>query len=129
MLLTTPAFALSLDTIMVDRCEMEVLVVSTPDEHAKGLLGFTERSYNYAGMLFKMNKKGRKVFHTIGMKMNIRIMGVTQSSSGNYKVITDIYNGRIGIPQIAIDAPDILEIPESKYQMFYKRCLLAKEAR
>ncbi|MDR2883815.1 MAG: hypothetical protein LBV09_01755 [Deferribacteraceae bacterium] len=124
----TSAFAFDIDTIRVGRCDMEVMVMSTPTEHASGMLGFTERSFPYGGMLFKMGKRGRKIFHTMGMSMNIRIMGVNQTSNGSYNVLTDVYNGKPNIKQIPIDAPDILEIPESKYQMYYKRCLQAKEA-
>jgi len=103
-------------TITVGRCNIDVITMQTPAEHAKGLLGFTERTFPYGGMLFEMNKKGPHIFHTIGMQMTIRIMGVMKQSSGSYRVTSGVFKAPPGIKFIPIDAPDVLEIPETKYQ-------------
>jgi len=116
------------ETITVGRCNIDVIIMQTPAEHAKGLLGFTERTFLYGGMLFEMNKKGPHIFHTMGMQMTIRIMGVMKQSSGLYRVTTGVFKAPPGIKAIPIDAPDVLEIPESKYQLWYKNCLMANEA-
>jgi hypothetical protein len=56
-------------------------------------------------------------------------MGVVElSEEDTYKIDGPIYKAPPGMPSIVIDAPDILEIPENKYQLQYKRCLGGKEA-
>ncbi|MDR0454258.1 MAG: DUF192 domain-containing protein [Deferribacteraceae bacterium] len=112
-------------SIVVGRCNIDVIVMKTPAEQAKGMLGYTERTFPYGGMLFEMNSKGRKLFHTMGMQMPIRIMGVMQQSSGSYRVVTGAIKAPPGIQAIPIDAPDVLELPETKYQLWYKKCLMA----
>ncbi len=128
-LFASAAMAAAVETVIVGRCEIEVLVMKTSQEHAKGLLGYTERTFPYGGMLFEMNSRQRKIFHTQGMQMPIRIMGVVKSSNGSYRVMGSVIQAPPGLESIAIDAPDILEIPESKYQRQYKRCLGAPEAK
>ena len=128
-LISSSVYDFSIETIVVDKCRIEVLVMETPEEHTKGLLGYIERTFKYGGMLFKMDIRGRKIFHTIGMQMPIRIMGVSQGGDGSYRVVTDIFYAPPGIEAITINAPDVLEIPENKYQLFYKNCLFAREAK
>ncbi len=67
--------------------------------------------------------------HTQGMQMPIRIMGVVKAPNGNYRVMGGVIQAPPGLESIVIDAPDILEIPENKYQIQYKRCLGAVEAK
>ncbi len=128
LLIAANAFASGEDTITVGRCSIDVIIMQTPAEHSKGMLGYTERTFPYGGMLFDMDSKGRKVFHTMGMQMPIRIMGVAKQSTGTYRVITGVYKAPPGIQAIPIDAPDVLELPEAKYQLRYKNCLMASEA-
>ena len=123
ILLSTVVFAADEREIVVGRCKINVIVMETADEHKNGLLGYTERTFPYGGMLFEMGHKGRKYFHTEGMKMPIRIMGVAQDSKGNYNVIGDARYAPPGLESIRIDAPDVLEIPEQQYQLWYKDCL------
>ncbi|GAB7140934.1 hypothetical protein RsTz2092_08910 [Deferribacterales bacterium RsTz2092] len=115
--------------IMVDRCEMKVIVVSRPAELQNGLLGQTERTFHYDGMLFAMQRNGRKYFHTMGMRMNIRLVGVVQLSNGDYSTIGSVIKGTSGLKEIIIDAPDVLEIPENKWTMYFQRCIKAKAQR
>ncbi len=124
-----PVYSASVETITVGRCSIEVLIMETAQEHAKGLLEYTERTFAYGGMLFDLKSDKAKIFHTQGMKMPIRIMGVSRLPNGNYKVIGNIIQAPPGMPSIVINAPDILEIPESKYQLYYKRCLGAPEGK
>ncbi|MDR2105146.1 MAG: hypothetical protein LBP51_05255 [Deferribacteraceae bacterium] len=123
------AYAYTEESIIVGRCSINVLVMQTKQEHASGLLGWTERAFAYDGMLFKLGGKEKKVFHTVGMNMTIRIMGVMQTTQGNYRVIGDIIKAPPGVQQIVIDAPDVFEMPEGKYQLNFKRCLGGREAR
>jgi hypothetical protein len=122
------AYSYTEESIVVGRCSINAVVMQTPQEHARGLLGYNERSFPYGAMLFKMGGKDQKTFHTVGMGMTIRIMGVMQTSQGNYRVLGDITKAPPGIQQIFIDAPDVLEIPEGKYQLNFKRCLGGQEA-
>jgi hypothetical protein len=123
------AYSYSEESVIVGRCEINAAVMQTKQEHARGLLGYNERSFPYGGMLFKLGGKEKKVFHTMGMDMTIRIMGVMQTSQGNYRIIGDIIKAPPGIREIVIDAPDVFEIPEGKYQLNFKRCLGAQEAK
>ena len=121
------AVAAEIDTITVGRCRIEVAIMKTPQEHASGLLGYTERTYPYEGMLFDMlDKRNKKTFHTVGMKMTIIIMGVTKLGDGSYKVIDGAYKAPPGRQSIPIDAPDVLEIPEGLYHLKFKHCLGAQ---
>jgi hypothetical protein len=115
------------ETIVVGHCNIRAIVMETPQEHSKGLLGYTERTFPYDAMLFQIGGRNQKYFHTIGMQMNIRIMGVMKSSTGSYRVLNGIIKAPPGISQIPIDASDVLEIPEGKYQLNFKRCLGASE--
>ncbi|MDR2401793.1 MAG: hypothetical protein LBD73_09115 [Deferribacteraceae bacterium] len=123
------AFSSSEESIVVGHCSINAIIMQTKQEQARGLLGYTERSFPYGGMLFKLGGRDKKVFHTMGMDMTIRIMGVMQTSQGNYRVIGDIIKAPPGLQQIVIDAPDVFEIPEGKYQLNFKRCLGATEAK
>ena len=127
-LMVETVFASEETSIVVGRCNIDVIVMKTPAEHTKGMLGYTERTFPYGGMLFEMDGKERKTFHTVGMQMPIRIMGVTKQSSGAYRVVTAVFKAPPGIKFIPIDAPDVLEVPEAKYQLWYKKCLMAGEA-
>lgn len=115
-------------TIIVGRCTMDVIVMETPAEQAQGLLRYTAKTFEYDGMLFDMGRTGRKYFHTEGMQMPIRIIGVSRSSDGSYKVVTPAYYSPPGVKSIMIAAPDVLEITEPKYQYKFKACLGAAEA-
>jgi hypothetical protein len=106
------AYSYTEESIVVGRCSINAVVMQTPQEHARGLLGYNERSFPYSAMLFRMGGKDRKIFHTVGMGMTIRMMGVMQTSQGNYRGLGDITKAPPGIQQIFIDAPDVLEIPE-----------------
>ena len=121
-------FAAGETTVTVGRCSIDVVIMQTAEEHSKGMLGYTERTFPYGGMLFEMGGKGVKSFHTMGMQMPIRIMGVAKQSSGAYTVTTAVFKAPPGIQRIPIDAPDVLELPESKYQLWFKKCLVAGEA-
>ncbi|MDR2869349.1 MAG: hypothetical protein LBV04_02765 [Deferribacteraceae bacterium] len=113
--------------ITVGGCTMNIISMQTPNEHANGLLGYTEDTFAYDGMLFDMKRNDRKYFHTMGMKMPIRIMGVEQVSADVYKVVGPVRKAPPGIRSIEINAPDVFEIPEAKYLLRYRACLNAAE--
>lgn len=129
ILLGSISHAATLESITVGKCDMNLIVVNSSEEHARGLLGYTELTFPYDGMLFFMGSSKRKAFHTVGMKMNIRIMGVTKLGDGTYKVTDVIQKAPPGLKEIIIDSPHVLEIPETKYQLYFRNCLGGKEVK
>jgi hypothetical protein len=127
ILFTANAFAAEERKITVGSCTMNIIAMQTVQEHANGLLGYTEDTFKYDGMLFDMGRDDRKFFHTMGMKMPIRIMGVVQTAPNVYKVVGTIKKAPPGLRSVEIDAPDVFEIPEVKYILRYKACLGASE--
>ncbi len=111
------------DTITVGGCELNVLVAKTAEQKASGMLGFTDDSFPAEGMIFIGSVPQKQYYHTVGMKMNIRIMGVDTVGIKKYRVNGGAVYAPEGIRSITVFGDSVFEVPEKLYQSELKDCL------
>lgn len=111
------------DTIKVGNCSLDVYVAKTHEEKRKGMLGFTQKTFNKDGMIFIGNNRQKQYYHTIGMEMNIYIIGVDTIGNKHYKVNDKAVYAPPGKKLITIYGDSVLEIPKKLYEDKFKQCL------
>ena len=75
------------DNITIGSCRLNVYKAETDQQKICGMLNFTDNTFIKDGMIFTGNEAKNHYFHTEGMKMDIRIMGIVKTSDNNtYKV-------------------------------------------
>lgn len=111
------------DTIVVGDCEVNVYIAETDQQKARGMLGFTDASFNKEGMIFTGSTPKKHYFHTVGMKMDIRIIGVNTVGHKKYKVNGGAVYSPPGKRVITIYGDSVFEVPEVLYQQRFQNCL------
>ena len=111
------------DTVTIGKCRIKVYVAETPMQHLCGMLGFKEDTFLNEGMLFKGSKEKVNYFHTQGMSINIRIMGVTKKKDKEYKVNNEAVYAPIGLKSITVYGDSVFETTEKKYKSYLNKCL------
>ena len=113
------------DSIIVGNCNLNVFVAKTPTQKAEGMLGFTDNSFPKDGMIFIGESFKKQYYHTVGMKMDIRIMGVNTIGHNKYKVNDSAVYAPPGKRVITVLGDSVFEVPEKLYQKTFKDCLFA----
>ena len=114
------------DNITIGSCNMNVYVAYTDEQKICGMLNFTDETFVKDGMLFvdSDNKVKTHYFHTEGMKMDIRIMGVVKKADKKYTVYdNDAKYSPPGIKTVTIYGNGVFETSERKYQNRLNKCL------
>lgn len=114
------------DNITVGSCKLNVYVAENYQQKVCGMLNFTDKTFLKDGMIFKGDDLRVKSynFHTEGMQMNIRIMGIMLNKDNTYKVYNnDAKYSPPGIASIIIYGNSVFETSEEKYKKL-KQCLL-----
>lgn len=116
--------------VSVGTCKMNVLLAKNNLQHICGMLPFTDKTFTYDGMLFleeENNPKARHTFHTMNMRMDIRIMGVNRVAGNDYILANNqIHFSPPNISFINIDGAFVLEIPERLYHSKLNNCLFGR---
>ncbi len=110
-------------TINVGKCELEVYTAITDNQKITGMLVFDDSTFDKDGMLFVGNKMRVHHYHTVGMRMDIVIMGVQKVGNNTYKVNGDVKFSPPGLDRVDIVGDSVLEIPTKLYNSTYKNCL------
>lgn len=119
--------AFGTDNITVGNCEMQVYVADDPYQKASGMLGFTDSTFLLDGMVFiSAGKAKTHYYHTVGMKMDIMIMGLLKTGDNTYKLAGQPIKAPAGIDMIKVFGLEVLEIPMKKYDETFKGCLNVK---
>lgn len=116
--------------ITVGTCNMNVLLAKNNLQHICGMLPFTDKNFTHDGMLFlekENNPKARHTFHTMNMRMDIRIMGVNRLADNNY-ILSDnqVQYSPPNIGFINVSGAFVLEIPERLYHSKLSNCLFGR---
>lgn len=114
------------DNITIGSCNMNVYIAYTDEQKICGMLNFTDETFVKDGMLFVDNDDKVKThyFHTEGMKMDIRIMGVVKKADKTYTVYdNDAKYSPPGIKTVTIYGNGVFETSERKYQNGLNKCL------
>ncbi len=117
------ATSYSSDSIIVGKCNLNVYVAETPEEKRKGMLGFTKNTFNKDGMIFLGSIHQKQYYHTIGMEMDIYIIGVNTVGYKRYKVNDKAIFAPSGKKVITVYGDSVLEIPKKLYREKFKNCL------
>ena len=115
------------DNITIGSCNMNVYVAYTDEQKICGMLNFTDETFVKDGMLFvdSDDKVKTHYFHTEGMKMDIRIMGVVKKADKTYTVYdNDAKYSPPGIKTVTIYGNGVFETSERKYQNGLNKCLI-----
>ena len=115
------------DVIIVGGCKVNVFVAETQKQKSSGMLGFTDESFSKDGMIFVGTVNQKQYYHTVGMKMDIRIMGVNTIGNKRYKVNNGAVYAPPGKRVITVLGDSVFEVPERLYQQKFKDCLYLKE--
>ncbi len=117
------------DNITIGSCRLNVYKAETDQQKICGMLNFTDDTFIKDGMIFTGNEKKNHYFHTEGMKMDIRIMGIVKTSDNNtYKVYNnDAKYSPPGIKSVIIYGNAVFETSEKKYQGILNKCLFNLE--
>lgn len=113
------------DNITIGSCKLNVYKAETFEQKVCGMLNFTDNTFLKDGMIFIDNNSRIKShnFHTEGMKMNIRIMGIVMQDNNTYKVYNnDAKYSPPGIASVVIYGNSVFETSEEKYKKLNK-CL------
>lgn len=105
---------------------MNIYIAYTDEQKICGMLNFTDETFIKDGMLFieKDDKAKTHYFHTEGMKMDIRIMGVIKQADKTYTVYNnDAKYSPSGIKTVIIYGDGVFETSEKKYQNGLNKCL------
>ncbi len=101
------------DNIIIGSCKMNVYIAYTDEQKICGML-FIEKD----------DKAKTHYFHTEGMKMDIRIMGVIKQADKTYTVYNnDAKYSPSGIKTVIIYGDGVFETSEKKYQNGLNKCL------
>lgn len=114
------------DNITIGTCKLNVYLAYTNEQKICGMINFTDDTFIKDGMLFVNNDEKVKsnYFHTIGMKMDIRIMGVVKKADKTYIVYeNDAKYSPPGIKTVTIYGNGVFETSEKKYQNGLNKCL------
>ena len=114
------------DNITIGSCKLNVYMAYTDEQKICGMLNFTDKTFIKDGMLFVDNddKVKSHYFHTEGMKMDIRIMGVVKKADKTYIVYdNDAKYSPPGIKSVTIYGNGVFETSEKKYQNGLNKCL------
>lgn len=113
--------------ITVGNCkDLEVYIARTPEQNACGMLKFTEDTFIKHGMLFISDEKEFKnrYFHTEGMKLTIRIMGLKEVGKNQFIVTdNDAKFSPPGLSSITIKGTHVFEITERMYKNKLNKCI------
>lgn len=117
------------DNITIGSCRLNVYKAETDQQKICGMLNFTDNTFIKDGMIFTGNEAKNHYFHTEGMKMDIRIMGIVKTSDNNtYKVYNnDAKYSPPGIKSVIIYGNAVFETSEKKYQDILNKCLFNLE--
>ena len=117
------------DNITIGSCRLNVYKAETDQQKICGMLNFTDDTFIKDGMIFTGNEVQNHYFHTEGMKMDIRIMGIVKTSDNNtYKVYNnDAKYSPPGIKSVIIYGNTVFETSEKKYQGILNKCLFNLE--
>lgn len=117
------------DNITIGSCVLNVYKADTYEQKLCGMLNFTDKTFYKDGMIFMGNSKRIEShnFHTMGMNMTIRIMGIVLNENGKYSVYNkDAKYSPPNIPSVTIYGNAVFETSEHKYNKL-KSCLYNKE--
>lgn len=117
------------DNIIIGSCRLNVYMAYTDEQKICGMLNFTDEIFKKDGMLFVDNDDYIKAhyFHTEGMKMDIRIMGVVKKTDKTYMLYdNDAKYSPPGIKSVKIYGNGVFETSEKKYQNGLNKCLIEK---
>lgn len=114
------------DNITIGKCNLHVYKAVTNEQKICGMLNFTNNTFKKDGMIFiGTNNITTHYFHTEGMQMDIRIMGVIRNKDGSYVVYdNDAKYSPPNIKSIIIYGHDVFETGEQQYQSYLNKCLL-----
>lgn len=116
------------DNITIGSCKLNVYKAETDQQKICGMLNFTDDTFIKDGMIFTGNEAKNHYFHTEGMKMDIRIMGIVKTSNNTYKVYNnDAKYSPPGIKSVVIYGNAVFETSEKKYQSILNKCLFNLE--
>lgn len=114
------------DNITIGSCILNVYKAENYEQKVCGMLNFTDETFLKDGMIFIGDNSRVKShnFHTEGMKMNIRIMGIILQKNNKYKVYNnDAKYSPPGIESVVIYGNSVFETSEKKFKKL-KQCLL-----
>lgn len=109
--------------ITVNGCKLSAYVASDLIQKAKGMLGFTDATFKNDSMIFLGEEFRTHYYHTMGMEIDIMIMGLKKETNGAYSVVGTPHVSPPGIENIKIQGEAVLEIPTKRYEAGLKACL------
>ncbi len=115
------------DNITIGFCNLNVYKAVTNEQKICGMLNFTDDTFHKDGMIFIDSDDSLKkhYFHTEGMKMDIRIIGIIKNINNSYTIYNnDVKYSPPGIKSITIYGNSVFETSEKKYQDNLNKCLL-----
>ena len=110
------------DTITVNGCKFDVYLATNAHEQVSGMLGFTDNTFKKQGMIFLGETNKTRYFHTVGMEMNIVIMGLTKIGEKSYKTKGKPIYAKPGIETIPVEGESVLEVPTLLFEKDLKIC-------
>lgn len=113
------------DNITVGKCRLNVYVAESERQKMCGMLSFSDSSFKKDGMIFIGDKPKANYFHTLGMKMEIRIMGLSKKGDKYYKVNNEAKYAPPGLKQVVIYGDSVFETSERLYQSELNKCLFS----
>lgn len=111
------------DNITIGSCKLNVYKAENYEQKVCGMLNFTDETFLKDGMIFIGDNSRIKShnFHTEGMKMTIRIMGIVLQNNSNYKVYNnDAKYSPPGLPSVVIYGNSVFETSEEKFKKLNK---------
>ena len=117
----------STGVIQVGNCkDLEVYVARTDEQNICGMLKFNDKTFLKHGMLFIGRDKDlrKRYFHTQGMNMTIRIMGLKEVGPNKFEVTNnDAKFSPPGLSSIEIIGTHVFEITERMYKNNLNKCI------
>ena len=111
------------DNITIGNCKLNVYKAENYEQKVCGMLNFIDDTFLKDGMIFIGDNSRVKShnFHTEGMQMTIRIMGIVLQDNNTYKVYNnDAKYSPPGISSIIVYGNSVYETSEEKYKKLEK---------
>lgn len=111
------------DNITIGSCKLNVYKAENYEQKVCGMLNFTDETFLKDGMIFVGDNSRVKShnFHTEGMKMTIRIMGIVLQNNSTYKVYNnDAKYSPPGLQSVVIYGNSVFETSEEKFKKLNK---------
>lgn len=113
----------NVENIKLGKCNIKVYKADSYERQVCGMLNFTDDTFLADGMLFTGSEYSDRYFHTMGMKMTIRIMGLKKLDNNTYILNGEAKYSPPEIDTVKITGHAVFETSEKKYNEYIKKCL------